>query len=87
MTNNMASSGPWIYRYIYGYRCDRVKCDEEYTEELASTFGGKLKEYLKALYSIYDHANITGHQTTVDSFTTLGKNHTTLPGPSRGPYA
>ena len=33
---------------IYGYKCDKLECDEEYIGETARTFGERYKEHLKA---------------------------------------
>ena len=58
---------------IYRYRCDRVECDEEYIGESARTFGERFKEHLKHPFPIYDHSNITVHNTTLDNFSIVIK--------------
>ena len=44
---------------------DDMECDEDYIGESARTIWERLKKHFRALSSIYDHANITGHQTIV----------------------
>ena len=58
---------------IYRYKCDRVECDEDYIGESARTFGERFKEHLKHPSPIYDHSNTTGHSTTLDNFSILGR--------------
>ena len=58
---------------IYRYKCDRLECDEEYTGESARTFGKRLNEHLRSPSPINDHANTTGHHTTVDNFSIMGR--------------
>ena len=60
---------------IYRYKCDRLECDEEYIGE---TFGERFKEHLKAPSPIYDHSNITGHSTTLDNFSIVGREEQNL---------
>ena len=63
---------------IYRYKCDRVECDEEYIGESARTFGERFKEHLKCPSPIYDHSNITGHNTTLDNFSIVGREDQNL---------
>ena len=56
----------------YSYRCDRMKCDEEYIGEFARTFEEKFKEQLKAPSPMYEHSKITGHHTSVDNLSIVG---------------
>ena len=63
---------------IYRYKCDRVECDEEYIGESARTFGERYKEHLKCPSPIYDHSNITGHNTTLDNFSIVGREDQNL---------
>ena len=58
---------------IYRYSCDMLECDEEYIGETARTFGERFKEHLKAPSPIYDHSNITGHSTTINNFSIVGR--------------
>ena len=58
---------------IYRYKCDRLECDEQYIGESARTFGERFREHLKAPSPMYDHSNITGHTTTLDNFSTVGR--------------
>ena len=63
---------------IYRFKCDRLECDEEYIGETARTFGGRLKEHLKAPSPIYDHSNTTGHTTTINNFSIVGREEQNL---------
>ena len=63
---------------IYRYRCNRVEGDEEYIGESARTFGERYKEHLKCPSPIYDHSNITGHNTTLDNFSIVGREDQNL---------
>ena len=63
---------------IYRYKCDRLECDEEYIGETARTFGERYKEHLKAPSPIYDHSNITGHNTTLNNFSIVGREEQNL---------
>ena len=63
---------------IYRYKCDRMECDEEYIGESARTFSERFKEHLKHPSPIYDHSNITGHNTTLDNFSIVGEGGSKL---------
>ena len=63
---------------IYRYKCDRVECDEEYIGESARTSGERFKEHLKHPSQIYDHSNMTGHSTTLDNFSIVGREDQNL---------
>ena len=63
---------------IYRYKCDRLECDEEYIGETARTFGERFKECLKAPSPIPDHSNITGHATTINNFSIVGREEQNL---------
>ena len=63
---------------IYRYMCDRVECDEAYIGESARTFGEMFKEHLKCPSPIYDHSNITGHNTTLENFSIVGREDQNL---------
>ena len=52
---------------------DRVECNDEYIGESARTFGERFKEHLKHPSPIYDHNTITGHDTTIDNFSIVGR--------------
>ena len=58
---------------MYRFKCYRLECDEEYIGETARTFGETFKEHLKAPSPIYEHSNITGHSTTLDNFSIVGR--------------
>ena len=63
---------------IYRYKCDWVKCDEEYIGESSRTFGERFKEHQKALSPIYDHFNTMGHNVTIDNFSIVGRKDQNL---------
>ena len=63
---------------IYRYKCDRVECDEEYIGESSRTFGERFKEHQKAPSPIYDHSNTTGHTTTIENFSIVGREDQNL---------
>ena len=58
---------------IYRFKCNRVECDNEYIGESSKTFGERFREHQKAPSPIYDHYNITGHSTTIDNFSIVGR--------------
>ena len=63
---------------IYRYKCDGLKCDEEYIGEPSRTFEERFKEHLKATFPIYDHFNSTGHTTTLENFSIVGRDEQNL---------
>ena len=63
---------------IYRYKCDRLECDEEYKGESARTFGEGFKEHLKTPSPSCDHSNITGHTTTLENFSMVGREDQNL---------
>ena len=63
---------------IYRYQCDMLECDHEYIGETARTFGERFKEHLKAPSPIFDHSNISGHSTTINNFTVVGREEQNL---------
>ena len=63
---------------IYRYKCDRLECNHEYLRETARTFGERFKEHLKAPLPIFDHSNISGHPTTINNFTVVGREEQNL---------
>ena len=62
----------------YRFKCDRLECNEEYIEESARIFGERFKEHLKAPSPIYDHSNTTGHNTTLENFSIVGREDQNL---------
>ena len=64
--------------FIYRYKCDRLECDEEYIGELARTFGERFREHLKVPSPLYGHSNITGHTTTLNNFSIVGREDQNL---------
>ena len=65
-------------RIIYRFKCDSLECDEEYIGETSRTFGERFKEHLKAPSPIHDHSNISGHTTTLENFSIVGREEQTL---------
>ena len=63
---------------IYRFKCQRMDCDDEYIGESSQTFGERFKEHLKAPSPIYDHQSITGHDTTIDNFSIVGREDQNL---------
>ena len=63
---------------IYRFKCNRVDCDDEYIGESSRTFGERYKEHLKTPSPIYDHYNITGHETSIENFSIVGREDQNL---------
>ena len=63
---------------IYSYKCGRVECDEEYIGESFRTFGERFKEHQKALFTIFDHFDITGHSISIDKYNIVGREDQNL---------
>ena len=63
---------------IYRFKCNRVECDDEYIGESSRTFGERFKECFKAPPPIYDHYNITGHETSIENFSIVGREDQNL---------
>ena len=63
---------------IYRFKCNRVECDDEYIGESSKTFGERFKDHLKPPSPIYDHYNITGHETNIENFSILGREDQNL---------
>ena len=63
---------------IYRFKCKWVDCDDEYIGKSSRTFGERFKEHLKAPFPIYDHQNITGHDTTIQNFSIVGREDQNL---------
>ena len=66
---NITSKGSVIYRY----KCHHTGCTVEYIGETGRTFGEKYKKHLRAPFSIYDHANTTGHSIQLDNFSIVDR--------------
>ena len=63
---------------MYSYKCERLKCDEEYIREFARTFGEWFREHLRTASTMYDHANTSGHLTKLGNFSiVVRESHTT----------
>ena len=58
---------------IYRFKCNRVDYDDEYIGESSRTFGERYKEHLKAPSPIYNHHTITGHETSIENFSIVGR--------------
>ena len=63
---------------IYRFKCDRLECEQEYIGETLRTLGERYKEHLKAPSPIYDHSNITGHTTSLENFSIVGREEQNL---------
>ena len=63
---------------IYRFKCNRVECHDEYIGESSRTFGERFKEHLKAPFPIYDHYNITGHETNIENFSNVRREDQNL---------
>ena len=63
---------------IYRFKCERLECDEEYIAETSRTFGERFKKHLKALSPIHDHCNTTGHTTSLENFSIVGREEQNL---------
>ena len=63
---------------IYRFKCNRLECDEEYIGETSRTFGERYREHLKAPSPIHDHSNISGHTTSLDNFSIVGREEQNL---------
>ena len=70
---------------IYGYKYDRLECDEEQIGKSPRTSWERLKEYVRVPSSIYDYANTRVHHTKVNNFSLVGWGCTTSQEPSRRP--
>ena len=62
---------------IYRYECNRVECDEKYIGDSSRTFVERFREHLNAPFPIHDHFNITGHSTTIENFSIVGRGERT----------
>ena len=58
---------------VYRFKCTQVVCEEEYISERGRSFGDRLKEHLRALSTIYKHANTSGHCINVEHFFIVGR--------------
>ena len=63
---------------IYRFKCERLGCDEEYIGETSRTFGKRYREHLKAPSPINDHNNISGHSTSLENFSIVGREENNL---------
>ena len=63
---------------IYRFKCDRLECVEEYIGEASRTFGERYREHLKAPSPIHDHSDISGHTTSLDNFSIVGREEQNL---------
>ena len=55
-----------------------MDCDDEYIGESSRTFGERYKEQLITLSPIYDNYNITGHETSIENFSIVGREDQNL---------
>ena len=63
---------------IYRFKCDRFECDGECIGETSRTFGERYREHLKAPSPIHDHSNISGHTTSLENFSVVGREEQNL---------
>ena len=63
---------------IYRLKCKSVGCDDECIGESSRTSGREVQGILKAPSPIYDHYNITGHSTTIEDFSIVGREDQNL---------
>ena len=63
---------------IYSYSCGSIDCGEEYIGESGRTFGERYKEHLKAPSPIFQHQNISGHETSIENFKIIGREDNSL---------
>ena len=63
---------------IYRFKCKRVDCEDEYIGESSRTFGERFKEHLKVPSPIYDHHTTTGHETSLENFSIVGREDQNL---------
>ena len=63
---------------IYRFKCKRVDCEDEYIGESSRTFGERYKEHLKGHSPIYDHHTTTGHETSIENFSIVGREDQNL---------
>ena len=60
---------------IYSYKRDDITCGEEYIGETARSLGERYKEHLKQPSPIHVHILQTGHNTTTNNFSIIGRGH------------
>ena len=58
---------------IYRCKCGSVDCEDEYIGKSGRTFAERFREHLRAPSPIHDHFNITGHEVSLDNFSTVGR--------------
>ena len=56
----------------------RLECDEEYIGETSRTFGERYREHLKPPSPIHGHSNISGHTTSLDNISIVGREEQNL---------
>ena len=60
-------------RVIYRLKCPHINCPEEYIGGSGISFGGWLKEYLRAPSPIHQHSHSTAHPFSPDCFTIVDR--------------
>ena len=58
---------------IYSYQCGDIACGEEDIEETSRTLSERYKEHLKQPSPIYVHSQQTGHNSSPDNFSIIGR--------------
>ena len=63
---------------IKSYSCGSIDCGEEYIGESGRTSGERYKEHLKAPSPVFQHQNISGHETSIGNFKIVGREDNSL---------
>ena len=58
---------------IYGYKCQKINCTEQYIGESGRTLGDRYKEPLKTPSPIHLHTSSTGHPVSPDCFSIVDR--------------
>ena len=58
---------------IYSYQCGETACNEEYIGKTSRTLGGRYRKHLKQPFPIHVCIQQTGHDSTPDNFSILGR--------------
>ena len=64
---------------IYKLKSPHINCQEAYIGESGRTFGGRLKEHLRAPSPIHHHSNSTGHSVSLACFTIVDREPQRVP--------
>ena len=58
---------------IYRFKCNRVECDDKYIGNHQEHLERGSKNTSRAPSPIYGHYNITGHETSIENFSIVGR--------------